>query len=152
MRRRDSLCRFWSREAPSGGTGGEGDPETLGRRARRTALILIGGGFVFCLLLGGWSWALGFTIGGGIGASHLELLRQGITGTLASDQRKALPRLITGSLLRLLGIGILLFLVLKYLHVQVIALACGLLVGPIAILAGGYPRSDDLGQGTTGAD
>ncbi|MFQ5802503.1 MAG: ATP synthase subunit I [Candidatus Methylomirabilales bacterium] len=126
----------------------------LGHRVRRIALILIGGGFLFCLVLGGWSWALGYAIGGGIGASHLELLRQGVTGTLASDRRKALPRLVAASLLRLLGIGILLYLVLKFLHVQVIALAIGLLVGPVAILGGGYPRrdDDDLGQETTKSD
>ncbi len=153
MRRRASLCRFWSREAPNE-IGGEGHPETLGRRVRRTALILIGGGFLFCLLLGGWSWALGYAIGGGIASSHLEFLRQGVTGTLGSDTRKVLPRMVAGSLLRLLGIGILLFLVLKFLPVKVIALAIGLLVGPVAILGGGFPRKDDddLGQGPTSPD
>lgn len=104
------------------------------------------------LLLGGWGWALGYAIGGGIAASHLEFLRQGVTGTLATDTKKALPRLVGGSLLRLLGIGILLFLVLKFLPVKVIALACGLLVGPVAILGGGYPRKDDLAQEPTNSE
>jgi hypothetical protein len=133
---------------------GESHPETFGRRVRRTALILIGGGFLFCLLLGGWSWALGYAIGGGIASSHLEFLRQGVTGTLGSDTRKVLPRMVAGSLFRLLGIGILLFLVLKFLPVKVIALAIGLLVGPVAILGGGFPRKDDddLGQGPTSPD
>jgi hypothetical protein len=127
----------------------EGHPEALGRRVRRTALILIGGGFLLCLLFGGWGWALGYAIGGGIAASHLEFLRQGVTGTLATEPKKALPRLVGGSLLRLLGIGILLFLVLKFLPVNLIALACGLLVGPVAILGGGYPTKDDLARETT---
>ena len=105
-----------------------------------------------CLLLGGWGWALGYAIGGGIAASHLEFLRQGVTGTLATDTKRALPRLVGGSLLRLLGIGILLFLVLKFLPVKVIALACGLLVGPVAILGGGYPRKDEIGQETTNSE
>jgi len=124
----------------------EGHPEALGQRVRRTALILIGGGFLLFLLLGGWGWALGYVIGGGIAASHLEFLRQGITGALAADTKKALPRLIGGSLLRLLGIGVVLVLVLKFLPVKVVALACGLVVGPVAMLAGGYPRRDDLAQ------
>lgn len=101
-----------------------------------------------CLLLGGWGWALGYAIGGGIATSHLEFLRRGVTGTLAPETRKVVPRLVAGSLLRLLGIGILLFLVLKFLPVKVIALACGLLVGPVAILGGGYPRKDDWGEET----
>jgi len=126
----------------------EGHPEALGRKMRRTALILIGGGFLLCLLLGGWGWALGYAIGGGIAASHLEFLHQGVTGALAANTKKALPRLVGGSLLRLLGIGVVLFLVLKFLPVKIIALACGLLVGPASILWGGYPTRDDLAQET----
>lgn len=146
MRSRASLSRFWSREAPSGGTGGQNHPEALGQRIRRTALVLIGGGFLFCLVLGGWSWAFGYGVGGGIAVANLELLRQGVSQFLASESRKALPRLVSGSLLRLLGIGITLFLVLKFVPVQVIGIALGLLVGPIAIVAAGLPGHDDPGE------
>ena len=118
---------------------------------RRTALILIAGGFLLCLLLGGWGWALGYAIGGGIAAIHLEFLHQGVTGALAAERKKALPRLVRGSLLRLLGTGVVLFLVLKFLPVKIIALACGLLVGPVAILGAGYPRGNDLAQETRDA-
>ena len=144
MNGRASLSRFWSREARSGGTGGQGHPEALGQRIRRTALILIGGGFLFCLFVGGWSWALGFGIGGGIAVANLELLRQAVTRVFTSETRKALPRLVSGSLLRLVGIGIALFLVLKFLPVQVIGLALGLLVGPVAIVVAGYSGQSDL--------
>lgn len=143
MNKRVSLSRFWSRESSSGGTGGQGHPEALGQRIRRTALILIGGGFLFCLFVGGWSWALGYAIGGGIAVANLELLRQGVARGLSSEKRKALPRLVSGSLLRLLGIGIALFVVLKFVPVHVIGLVLGLLVGPIAIVAAGFPGRDD---------
>jgi hypothetical protein len=148
MSGRASLSRFWSREAPSGGTSGQGHPEALGQRIRRTALILIGGGFLFCLFVGGWSWALGYGIGGGVAVANLELLRQAVTQVFSSETRKALPRLVGGSLLRLLGIGIVLFLVLTFLSVHVIGLALGLLVGPVAIVVAGFPRQDDVDPGT----
>lgn len=149
MSSRASLSRFWSREAPNGGTGGQGHPEALGQRIRRTALILIGGGFLFCLLVWGWSWALGYAIGGGIAVANLELLRHGVARVLVSEKRKALPRLVGGSLLRLLGIGIALFLVLKFVPVHVIGIAVGLLVGPTAIILAGIPRGDDVGHDGT---
>ncbi len=139
-----SLWRFLSGKAPSGGTGGQGDPEALGRKIHRTALLLIGGGFLFCLFVGGWSWALGFGIGGGIAVTNLELLRQTVTRVLASETQKVLPHVVGSSLLRLLGIGVVLFLVLKFLPVQVIGLALGLSVGPVAMLAAGYPGADDI--------
>ena len=144
MKSRASLPRFWSREAPNGGTGGQGHPEALGQRIRRTALILIGGGFLFCLFAGGWGWALGYGIGGGIAVTNLELLRQAVSRVLTSETRKPLPRLVSGSLLRLLGIGIALFLVIKFLPVQVIGLALGLLVGPVAVVTAGFPGQDDV--------
>lgn len=145
MSGRVSLRRFWSREAPSGGTGEQGHPEALGQRIRRTALILIGGGFLFCLFAGGWSWALGYGVGGGIAVTNLELLRQAVARILTSETRKPLPRLVSGSLLRLLGIGIAFFLVIKFLPVQVIGLALGLLVGPVAIVIAGFPGQHDVG-------
>ncbi|MEE9181069.1 MAG: ATP synthase subunit I [candidate division NC10 bacterium] len=148
MRGRASLWRFWSRGAPSRGTGGQGDPEALGRRVHRTALILIGGGSLFCLMVGGWSWALGYGIGGGIAVTNLELLRQGVGRVFASETQKVLPRLVAGSLLRLIGIGIALFLVLRFLPVQVVGLAVGLLVGPVAILAAGYRGLNDVDRET----
>ncbi|MFQ5801372.1 MAG: ATP synthase subunit I [Candidatus Methylomirabilales bacterium] len=147
MKRRAKLWRFWSGEALSGGTDAQGDPEALACRIRRIALILTGGGFLFCLLFGGWSWALGYGIGGGIGMTNLELLRQTVSRAFASETGKALPRLVRGSILRLLGIGIVLFLVLKFLPVQVLALALGLLVVQVAIVVAGYPRSEDLQGG-----
>ncbi len=146
MRRRASLCRFWSREAPKG-TGGEGDPDVLGRRVRRIALILIGGGFLFCLFIGGWSWALGYGIGGGIGVAHLELVRHAVSRVLPPQPKKTLWRLVSSSLLRLLGVAIVLFLVVKFLPVSVISLALGLLVGPAAIVGSAYPSRDDLEGG-----
>lgn len=147
MKRRARLWRFSSKEAPSGGTGGQTGPEALGRKILRAALILIGGGFVFCLFVGGWRWALGYGIGGGVAVTNLELLRQMVTRVLASDSGKRLPHLVTGSLLRLVGIGVILFLVIKFLPVQLIALALGLLVGPAAIMAAGYPGKHDVEGG-----
>ena len=79
--------------------------------------------------------------------ANLELVRQAATRILASEARKVFPRLVSGSLLRFLGIGIVLFLVLKFLPVQVIGLALGLLVGPAALLVAGVPGGDDAGQG-----
>ena len=99
-------------------------------------------------MVGGWSWALGYGIGGGIAVTNLELLRQGVGRVLASETQKVLPRLVAGSLLRLIGIGIALFLVLRFLPVQVVGLAVGLLVGPVAILAAGYPGSNDVDRET----
>ncbi|MGH7479836.1 MAG: ATP synthase subunit I [Candidatus Methylomirabilales bacterium] len=145
MKGRASLWRLWARGAPEG-TGGQGDPKALGRRMHRTALILIGGGFLFSLVLGGWPWALGYAIGGGIAVANLELLRQAVTRTITSETTRVLPRLVSGSLLRFLGIGIVLFLVLKFLPVQVFALAIGLLVGPVALLAAGSSGDDDTGE------
>jgi len=145
MKGRASLWRLWARGAPEG-TGGQGDPEALGRRMHRTALILIGGGFLFSLVLGGWPWALGYAIGGGIAVANLELLRQAVTRTLTSETTRVLPRLVSGALLRFLGIGIVLFLVLKFLPVQVFGLALGLLVGPVALLAAGSSGDDDTGE------
>lgn len=100
-----------------------------------------------CVFVGGWSWALGYGIGGGIAVTHLELLRQTVARVLASEPRKVLLRLVGSSLLRLLGIGIVLFLVLKFLPVSVIALALGLLVGPAAMVVAGYPSRDELEGG-----
>jgi hypothetical protein len=141
MKKHASLWRFWSREALSGGTGEE-DPEALGRRVLHISFTLIGGGFLLCLLLGRWSWAIGYGIGGGIGLANLELLRLGVTRALRSESTKLPSTLLKGSLLRLLGIGIVLFVVLKFLPVHVIALALGLLVVQIAIvMAGAYGRS-----------
>ncbi len=145
MKSRASLWRLWARGAPDG-TGGQGDPQTLGRRTHRTALILIGGGFLFCLVLGGWPWALGYVIGGGIAVANLELLRQAVARTLTSQTKRVLPRLVSGSLLRFLGIGIVLFLVLKFLPIQVFGLALGLLVGPASLLAAGFSGDDDMGE------
>src|SRR3989337_1339096 len=125
MKGRASLWRLWARGAPEG-TGGQGDPEALGRRMHRTALILIGGGFLFSLVLGGWPWALGYAIGGGIAVANLELLRQAVTRTLTSETTRVLPRLVSGALLRFLGIGIL--------------------VGPVALLAAGSAGDDDTGE------
>lgn len=144
MSGRASLWRFWAREAPSGGTGGQDDPHALGRRIQRTALILTGGGFLLCLFFGGWSWALGFAIGAGVAVIHLEHLRQTVGRVLSTESRKVVPRLVGTSLLRLLGIGILLFLVLKFLPVSVISLALGLLMGPVAIVGSWHSSTDDL--------
>ncbi len=66
----------------------------------------------------GWSWALGDGLGGGIAVTNLEFLRQTVAQVLGSETQKVLPRLVTGSLLRL--IGIVLYLVLKFLPVYVI--------------------------------
>jgi hypothetical protein len=144
MRGHASLWRFWARKAPNGGTGGH---EALGQRIHQAALILLGGGFLFCLVLGGWRWALGYGIGGGIAVAHLELLGQAVSRVFASETGKPLSRLVSGSLLRFLGIGIVLFLVLKFLPIQVIGLALGLLVGPAAILAAGLPGRGDAREG-----
>ncbi|MCI0655869.1 MAG: hypothetical protein L0170_02225, partial [Acidobacteria bacterium] len=75
-----------------------------------------------------------------------ELLRQAVTRTITSETTRVLPRLVSGSLLRFLGIGIVLFLVLKFLPVQVFGLAIGLLVGPVALLAAGSAGDDDTGE------
>ena len=48
----------------------------------------------------------------------------------------------------MIGIGIALFLVLRFLPVQVVGLAVGLLVGPVAILAAGYRGSNDMDRET----
>ena len=141
MKKHASLWRFWSREAPSGGAGEE-DPAVLGRRILRISLTLIGGGLLFCLLLGRWSWALGYGIGGGIGLANVELLRLGVTRAFTSEAKSLPSTLLKGSLLRLLGIGVVLFLVLKFLPVHVIALALGLLVVQVAlVMAGSYGSS-----------
>jgi hypothetical protein len=136
MKKHASLWRFWSGEALSGGTGEE-DPEALGRRVLHLSLILIGGGFLLCLLLGRWRWALGYGIGGGIGLANLELLRLGVTRALSSGSTRLPSTLLKGSLLRLLGVGIVLFVVLKFLPVHVIALALGLLVVQVAMVMAG---------------
>jgi len=65
-----------------------------------------------------------------------------VTLALSSESKSLPSTLLKGSLLRLLGIGIVLFFVLKFLPVQVIALALGLLVVQIAmVMAGSYGRS-----------
>ncbi|MFQ5848226.1 MAG: ATP synthase subunit I [Candidatus Methylomirabilales bacterium] len=144
MKSRASLWRFWSRETPGGGQDGQSGPEALGRRIHRAALFLIGGGFLFCLVVGGWRWALGYGIGGGVAVANLELLRQAVTRSLVPEAGKTLSRLVSGSLLRLLGIGIVFFLVIKFLPVRVIGLALGLLVGPVAVLVAGYAGTNDV--------
>ncbi|MFQ5657516.1 MAG: hypothetical protein ACE5G5_08255, partial [Candidatus Methylomirabilales bacterium] len=58
--------------------------------------------------------------------------------------RKVVPRLVGTSLLRLLGVGIVLFLVIKFLPVSVISLALGLLVGPAAIVGSWHSSTDEL--------
>jgi len=142
MKGRARVWRPWASQAPSGGTGGQSDPEALGQRLHGAALILIGGGFLFCLLLGGWRWALGYAVGGAISVTNLELMRRAVARGFAGETRKTPARLVGSSLLRLLGIGIVLFLVLTWLPVQVIAVALGLLVGPVAIAAVGAAGGD----------
>lgn len=137
MKKHASLWRFWSRGALDAGTG-EGDPEALGRRILRLSLTLVGAGLLFFLLLGRWSWALGYGIGGGIGLANLELLRLGVTRALRSETKNLPSTLLKGSLLRLLGIGIVLCVVLKFLPVHVVALALGLLVVQVAIVMAGW--------------
>jgi hypothetical protein len=146
MKSRARVWRLWARKAPSGGTGEQGDPEILGRKIHRTALILIGGGFLFCLLLGGWAWALGYAIGGALSVTNLELLRRAVARGFAAETGKTLARLVSGSLLRLLGIGIMLFVVLKWLPVQIIGLALGLMVGPVVSATAGMLGRDRLGE------
>lgn len=89
---------------------------------------------------------MGYVIGGGIAVANLELLRQAVARTLTSQTKRVLPRLVSGSLLRFLGIGIVLFLVLKFLPIQVFGLALGLLVGPASLLAAGFSGDDDMGE------
>src|SRR3989304_5735833 len=133
MKGRASLWRLWARGAPEG-TGGQGDPEALGRRMHRTALILIGGGFLFSLVLGGWPGALGYAIGGGIAVANLELLRQAVTRTLTSETTRVLPRLVSGALLRFLGIGVVLFSFLSFFLFRCLVRPPGSWWGPVRLL------------------
>ena len=85
-----------------------------------------------------WEWALGFAAGALVSFGSFRL----IVATVArfteqpSSQARGRRNWWVGSLLRLLGAAVLLFLVVRYLPVNLIGLALGLLAVQIGV--GGY--------------
>lgn len=109
------------------------------RRVALGALTLLAGGGGLLLALGRWDWALGFAVGGGISLGNFSMIAQAVAqGSRDAALRPA--RVLRGSLLRLGLTGLVLFLVVVYLPVNLIALALGLLAVQVVVVAGALRR------------
>lgn len=99
-----------------------------------------------------WEWALGFTAGALVSLVSFQLIVATVA-RLTEDppfRRHGRRRWWLGSLVRLLGAAVLLLLVVRYLPVNLIGLALGLLAVQIGM--GGYllvhslfPEREDVG-------
>lgn len=107
------------------------DYDRVIRRITRIIAALTGGGSVAAFLLGGWSWAAGFILGGAVSWLSFRWLKQ-MVGAAGTDRPPA--NLALKAVLRYLLIGGVAYAILKYAFINLRAAVVGLLVSTAAVL------------------
>ncbi|NJD67553.1 MAG: ATP synthase subunit I [candidate division NC10 bacterium] len=119
-------------------TGGMNEREQFVRGTQVGALGLIAAGLVGFGLFGKWDWALGLAVGALVSLFSFRL----IVLTVVRLTERSTPRSRgqrywwVRSILRLLGVALIVFLAIVYLPVNLIGMALGLLVVQLGM--GGY--------------
>lgn len=105
--------------------------ERVVQRITRITLGLVGAGTVAALAIGGWSWAVGFALGGTVSWVSFRWLKQ-VVGSIGADRPQ--PNLPQKAVLRYLLIGGAAYLLVKYTVVNLRAAVAGLLISSAAVI------------------
>lgn len=105
--------------------------ERVTRRITRITAVLGAGGSVAAFVMGGWSWAAGFALGGAASWFSFRWLKQ-VVGALGVDRPP--PNLAAKAVLRYLLIAVGAYVIVKYTVVNLRAALAGLLLSTAAVL------------------
>jgi ATP synthase I chain len=101
------------------------------RRITRITAVFGVGGAVAAFVVGGWSWAAGFALGGAASWFSFRWLKQ-VVGALGAD--RPAPNLAVKAALRYLLIAGAAYVIVKYTVVDLRAALAGLLISTAAVL------------------
>ena len=115
--------------------GGMDEQRAFVRGTVQGALAVAGSGLILFLLLKMWEWALGFAVGAALSLGNFHLIVRAVSRLGSPPLRGGGVSPWRGALTRLLVVGSLLYVALRYLRVNVFGLALGLVAVQVGMLA-----------------
>ena len=108
--------------------------ETFVRRTLVGALVVGAAGGLVLLLFGRAGWAIAFSLGAAISLGNFHLITRAVAGLADPDTRQASRHLWKGALFRFVAVGVVLFLAVAVLQVNILALVAGLVVTQLGMI------------------
>ena len=102
--------------------------ETFIRRTLVGALVVGAAGGMVLLLFGHAGWAVAFSLGAAVSLGNFHLITRAVGGLADPNPAQASRHLWKGALFRFVAVGIVLFLAVVVLQVNILALLAGLVI------------------------
>ncbi len=115
--------------------------ETFVRRTLVGAVVVGAAGGTVLLLFGHPGWAVAFSLGAAVSLGNFHLITRAVRGLTESDARPASRHLWKAALFRFIIVGIVLFLAVVVLQVNVLALLAGLVLTQLGMIGYWLVRS-----------
>ena len=109
-------------------------PETFVRQTLVGAFAVGAAGGIALLLVGRPGWAVAFSLGAAVSLGNFHLITRAVRGLTEPDARPASRHLWKGALFRFVIVGIILFLAVVVLRVNVPALLAGLVLTQLGMI------------------
>lgn len=109
-------------------------PETFVRQTLVGAFAVGAAGGIALWLFGRPGWAVAFSLGAAVSLGNFHLITRAVRGLTERDARPASRRLWKGALFRFVIVGIILFLAVVVLRVNVPALLAGLVLTQLGMV------------------
>ena len=108
--------------------------ETFVRQTLVGALVVGAAGGMVLLLFGRFGWAVGFSLGAAVSLGNFHLITRAVRRLAEPDTTQASQHLWKGALFRFVIVGIVLFLAVVVLQVNVLALLVGLVLTQLGMI------------------
>ena len=108
---------------------------TFVRGTLLSAAAVAAAGVVGLALLGRWTWATGFAVGALVSLGNFHLIVRAVEGLVPTAGARVVGTVWKGALFRLGIVGIVLALALVVFRVSLPALAAGLLITQVTMIA-----------------
>jgi len=115
--------------------------ETFVRRTLVGAVVVGAAGGMVLLLSGHPGWAVAFSLGAAVSLGNFHLITRAVRGLTEPEARPASRQLWKGALFRFIIVGVILFLAVVVLRVNVLALLAGLVLTQLGMIGYWLVRS-----------
>jgi len=115
--------------------------ESFVRRTLIGALVVGAAGGIVLLLSGRSGWAAAFSLGAAVSLGNFHLITRAVRGLTERDATQASRHLWKAALFRFVIVGIVLFLAVVVLRVNVLALLAGLILTQLGMIGYWLVRS-----------
>lgn len=109
--------------------------ETFIRWTLVGALVVGAAGGLLLLLVGRPGWAVGFSLGAVVSLGNFHLITRAVERLTGGDTTQGSRHLWKGALFRFVIVGVVLFLAVAVLRVNILALLAGLVVTQLGMIA-----------------